>query len=157
MPRDRYIPQHFVIPAKYLGFGAGSYSHYPLASGVEAQLITAEVALHAGDANWLAMLNTLRRTVPGGLPPLSDPTDPKARVALLFTERAEWLYLTGARQGDLRRLLRNYHRENDYFTQRRIWCTPLASIPHLVRVCTGQTCTNPASRDQYQSSHPRSA
>ena len=72
-------------------------------------MIKAEAALVAGDANWLTILNTLRRTVPGGLPPLADPVDPKARLPLLFTERAEWLYLTGTRQGDLRRLLRNYH------------------------------------------------
>ena len=95
-----------------MGFGAnGSYSHFPLASGVEAQLIKAEAALAAGDASWLTILNQIRRTstLGGVLPPLTDPVDPKARLQLLFTERAEWLYLTGARQGDLRRLLRNYH------------------------------------------------
>ena len=50
-----------------------------------------------------------------GLAPLTDPgpssSNPdSARVALLFQERAYWLYLTGHRQGDLRRLLRQYGR-----------------------------------------------
>ena len=108
------------VPAKYLGFGAsGGYSHFTVASGVEAQLITAEaaLALHPDDPNWLTILNTLRRTVPGGLPPLTDPVDPKARLQLLFTERAEWLYLTGTRQGDLRRLLRTY---KQYFPRQEL-------------------------------------
>ncbi len=45
-----------------------------------------------------------------GLPPLSDPGTDSARVSLLFHERAFWLFLTGTRQGDLRRLVRNYQR-----------------------------------------------
>lgn len=45
-----------------------------------------------------------------GLRPLSDPGSDSARVSLLFRERAYWLYLTGHRQGDLRRLVRNYQR-----------------------------------------------
>lgn len=52
-----------------------------------------------------------------GLYPLSDPgtglTDQAARTArvnLLFRERAYWLFLSGHRQGDLRRLVRQYGR-----------------------------------------------
>jgi hypothetical protein len=45
-----------------------------------------------------------------GLAPLTDPGTDSGRVALLFDERAYWLFLTGHRQGDLRRLVRNYHR-----------------------------------------------
>ena len=45
-----------------------------------------------------------------GLAPLSDPGTDAARLALLFHERGYWLYLTGHRQGDLRRLIRNYGR-----------------------------------------------
>ena len=53
-----------------------------------------------------------------GLAPLTDPAADSpsetatmtARVNLLFHERAEWLFATGHRQGDLRRLLRQYHR-----------------------------------------------
>ena len=40
--------------------------------------------------------------------PGASPGD-TARIRLLFTERAYWLFLTGHRQGDLRRLIRNYH------------------------------------------------
>jgi hypothetical protein len=43
-----------------------------------------------------------------GLYPIHDPDTAAARVDTLFTERAEWLFLTGHRQGDLRRLLRKY-------------------------------------------------
>jgi hypothetical protein len=46
-----------------------------------------------------------------GLAPLTDPgasPGDTARIRLLFAERAYWLFLTGHRQGDLRRLMRNY-------------------------------------------------
>ncbi len=43
-----------------------------------------------------------------GLRPLTDPGTMEDRVALLFTERAAWLFVTGQRQGDLRRLVRKY-------------------------------------------------
>lgn len=53
-----------------------------------------------------------------GLAPLTDPgaslsgtAAMTARVDLLFQERAYWLYVTGHRQGDLRRLVRQYHRD----------------------------------------------
>jgi len=80
-----------------------------LASGVEARLIEAEAALNAGDPNWLTILNTLRATV--GLPALSDPGTLSAQIDLLYSERAFWLYATGRRLGDLRRLIRNYGRD----------------------------------------------
>ena len=110
----------------------------PLASGVEARLIEAEAALQAGDATtMLSKLNALRASVAALLPllyptqkqvfpipaagavslaPLADPAVAgttaaeqfAARRALLFRERAFWLYNTGHRQGDLRRLVRQY-------------------------------------------------
>jgi hypothetical protein len=43
-----------------------------------------------------------------GLYPISDPGTAEARLDTLFTERAEWLFVTGHRQGDLRRLIREY-------------------------------------------------
>jgi hypothetical protein len=46
----------------------------------------------------------------GHLGPLQDPGNVTARVDLLFHERAFWLYLTGSREGDLRRLMHTYHR-----------------------------------------------
>jgi hypothetical protein len=117
------------FPSKYTqsdgngGFVIPDDQLVTLASGVEARLIEAEAALqrNATDTTWLHMLNVLRATapIPGTtqpatpqqLPALIDPgTSPNdsARVALLFAERAEWLFLTGTRQGDLRRLLRQY-------------------------------------------------
>jgi hypothetical protein len=100
-----------------------------LASGIEARLIEAEAALTSGDTvAWLQALNALRDTctpsstcspvlvpvpVTSSLGPLSDPGSDTARVTLLFNERAAWLYLTGHRQGDLRRLIREYGRSQD--------------------------------------------
>jgi hypothetical protein len=84
-----------------------------LATGIEARLIEAEAALQAGDAvTWLAIHNTLRATVPG-LSPLADPGIASGRVDLHFRERAFWLFLTGHRHGDLRRLVRQYGRSAD--------------------------------------------
>jgi hypothetical protein len=81
---------------------------WPLTSGVEARLIEAEAQLAAGGP-WLATLNALRATVPG-LAPLADPGTAAGRVNLLFRERALWLFGTGHRLGDLRRLVRQYGR-----------------------------------------------
>lgn len=104
----------------------------PLADGVEARLIEAEAALKAGDvATYLAKLNGLRAQVrtlmaahypafntvnPNAfvtattLAPLDDPGTPNGRVDLLFRERAFWLFGTGHRLGDMRRLIRQYGR-----------------------------------------------
>jgi hypothetical protein len=103
----------------------------PLADGVEARLIQAEALLNAGNASWLDTLNALRAnyaTLQAGrytdfanvsatdsvvattLDPLVDPGTAAARVNLLFRERAFWLYATGHRLGDMRRLIRNYTR-----------------------------------------------
>lgn len=109
-----------------------------LADGVEARLIEAEAALNAGNvAGWLQILNDLRADVanimsarfsnysslvPGPnnptttLDPLVDPGTDAARVDLMFSERAFWLFLTGHRLGDLRRLVRQYGRApNDVY------------------------------------------
>ena len=78
--------------------------------GEEARLIEAEAALQAGDnATFLAKLNELRASLPG-LAPLADPGTAAGRVDLLFSERAFWLFATGTRLGDLRRLVRQYGR-----------------------------------------------
>jgi hypothetical protein len=115
----------------------GLEADIPLASGVEARLIEAEAALQAAQPSvMMTKLNELRAAVatllprlypnqrqaflgPAGVPALDPLTDPgiglltpaeqfEARRALLFRERALWLYHTGHRQGDLRRLVRNY-------------------------------------------------
>jgi hypothetical protein len=80
------------------------------ASGVEARLIEAEAALHAGDVGtWLSKLNALRAGT-AGLTPLSDPGTADAQVDLMFRERAFWMFGTAHRVGDLRRLVRQYGR-----------------------------------------------
>lgn len=95
-----------------------------LADGLEARLIQAEAALARGDGSWLTILNTLRATCVGTAPcapvptltdtslaPLTDPGTPAARLDTLMKERAMWLYLTGHREGDLRRLAHVYNRD----------------------------------------------
>jgi hypothetical protein len=73
-------------------------------------LIEAEAALNAGDPSWFTTLNTLRATI--SMPAIQTmPTTTKAQVDLLYRERAFWLYLTGRRLGDMRRLIRNYGRD----------------------------------------------
>ena len=84
-----------------------------IASGVEARLIEAEAALKAGNtALYLQKLNDARasRTTAPLLPPLVLPATEAARVDLLFRERAFWMYGTGHRLGDMRRLIRQYGR-----------------------------------------------
>jgi hypothetical protein len=100
-----------------------------LADGIEARLIQAEAALQTG-GNWLGILNDLRANfgtlmaarydayadnlaagvaagrLQGTLAPLTDPGNMDGRVDMLFRERGFWLYLTGHRLGDLRRLAR---------------------------------------------------
>ncbi len=116
------------LPTKF----EANLSTIPLATGIEARLIEAEAALKAGQAGmWLTALNTLRNSgcaipgvdstcalgtghVPGqttGLSSLSDPGTDSGRVSLMFRERAFWLFGTGTRLGDLRRLIRQYGRD----------------------------------------------
>lgn len=96
-------------PDKYATDGSGTIV---LADWVEARLIEAEGALQAGDiTTWLTKLNHLRESaISPALPDTTDPGDSNARIDLTFRERAFWLFLTGHRQGDLRRLIRNYGR-----------------------------------------------
>lgn len=90
----------------------GTTATIAIASGIEARLIEAEAALHAGDDRWLTILNDLRATqVTPAMAPLADPLTPEARVDLLFRERAFWLFGTGHRLGDMRRLVRQYGRD----------------------------------------------
>lgn len=82
-----------------------------LADGIEARLIEAEALLQA--TNLQAMtdtLNSLRATFQPSLPLLTLPGTQAAGEDLLFSERAFWLYATGHRLGDLRRLVTQYGR-----------------------------------------------
>jgi len=218
------------FPLKYSSALSGAgYAPFPVATWVEARLIQAEAALHAGDvATWLATLNRLRTngssviipattvvdtlgvtgctattpcsasgfpagvdyssaagyqlisssqdttaiqvdtgfiifppyytcqnysqyqpcyfTLPvnvyfrpatvlwgagtggvNGLGPLTDPgasQGDSARVALMFQERAYWLFLTGHRQGDLRRLIRQYGQRQDQVYPTGLYLAP---------------------------------
>lgn len=111
------VNQHSVaagFPIVYAaGLSGSGRAPVTVASGVEGVLIQAEAALRSGGGNWLSLLNTLRTTK--GLQPLTDPGQSlagaaadSARLSLVFQERAAWLYMTGHRQGDLRRQLRQY-------------------------------------------------
>ena len=76
-------------------------------------MIQAEAALQANDfPGWLAILNAARAFDPSlGLVPVADPGTPITREDLMFRERAFWLFGTGHRVGDLRRLVRQYGRD----------------------------------------------
>ncbi len=103
---DSTSPQYDFTTYATTGINLGREAPVPLATGTEARLIEAEAALHAGDAaGSLAILNTLRQGA--ALAPLSD-QGAAADVLQLFSERAFWLYATGHRLGDLRRLVRQY-------------------------------------------------
>jgi hypothetical protein len=84
----------------------------PVASGIEARLIEAEAQLAAtayGAMN--TILNDLRTGT--GLPTLAVPSTQAEAEDQLFGERAYWLFATGHRLGDLRRLVRDYGRPAD--------------------------------------------
>jgi len=107
----------FYYPSK---FPFGTATAIPLADGLEARLIEAEATLAAGDApGWATVLNTLRAdtadTRVSGLPPLPPDSTTGASTAMqvdvMFRERGFWLYGTGRRLGDMRRLVRQYGRD----------------------------------------------
>ncbi len=99
-----------------------------LADGLEARLIEAEVAARAGQP-YVAILNTLRANLPtlqiaapgpaaalvnppalAPLPALTAPATQAAQIDQVFQERAYWLFLTGHRLGDMRRLIKHVGR-----------------------------------------------
>jgi hypothetical protein len=94
-------------PAKY----STPEAPFRLASGLEARLIQAEAALRADNPQWLTILNDLRaNAIAPAMPALADPDTDAAREDLLFRERAFWLFATGHRLADLRRLMQFYGR-----------------------------------------------
>jgi hypothetical protein len=84
-----------------------------VADGIEARLIEAEALLHpaGGFAGVTAALNALRQGI--GLPDLPNATTRDEAIDQLFSERAFWLFATGHRLGDMRRLIRQYGRTAD--------------------------------------------
>lgn len=135
-----------VWPAKYYVTQSGTLdptvpqvgAPVRLADGLEARLIQAEAALSANNANWLTILDTLRSHCIGSAPcapvpgltsvnlpvNLTDPGTPDARLDLLMKERAMWLYMTGHREGDLRRLAHVYHRDASTLWPRGAYVNP---------------------------------
>lgn len=115
-----------------------------LADGIEAQMIRAEASLKAGTGDWLTILNTVRATcttgsgcapVPGidvgTLPPLTDSGTAVGRLRQVMSERAYWMYATGHRAGDLRRMLRPPYNAAPYsLTQSSVYPTGVYSNPH---------------------------
>jgi len=107
-----------------------------LADGLEARLIQAEAALARNDDSWLTTLNMLRSTcvttaacapraglAADALPPITDP-GAATRLDTLMKERAMWLYLTGHREGDLRRMAHVYGRDPN-----TLWPTGTIVLP----------------------------
>ncbi len=84
----------------------------PVATGIEARLIEAEAELaNSAYGAMNTILNNLRSGTP--LPPLAVPATQTEAEDQLFSERAFWLFATGHRMGDLRRLVRDYGRLPD--------------------------------------------
>jgi starch-binding outer membrane protein, SusD/RagB family len=86
-------------------------SNVPVANGVEARLIEAEAALQRDDPVTFAQRHTeLRARI--GLGAVSiDGLSEADLVDLHFQERAYWMWLTAHRLGDMRRLIRQYGRD----------------------------------------------
>ena len=93
----------------------------PIVSGLDARLIEAEVRLRQGDIpGMMSILNALRGA-PQNLgvlntpvmPPLATPASNDAAIDLYFREKAFWTFSRGQRLGDLRRLVRQYGRNQN--------------------------------------------
>ena len=100
------------------------------ADGVEARLIEAENLARSGGA-YVDILNTMRASLPTlitalpgpstlllnappvtatSLPALVAPATQADQISQVFQERAYWLFLTGHRLGDMRRLIKHINR-----------------------------------------------
>jgi hypothetical protein len=103
---DNQTPQYMLL--KYPDAGASVV----VADGIEARLIEAEAQLQANNFTGMRLtLNDLRQGAGlGSLPAIGSR---EAAIDALFSERAFWLYATGHRLGDMRRLIRQYQREPD--------------------------------------------
>jgi hypothetical protein len=113
------VPGNFYFPLKF----ENDLADIPLSTGIEARLIQAEAALQRGDApTWATDLNALRADSADTHMPFPDsvvalPADSTTgashdgQVDLMFRERAFWMFGTGTRLGDLRRLIRQYGRD----------------------------------------------
>ena len=108
---DTQTPAFRLIVGTVVGLSTfGQFEPLAVASGIEARLIEAEGALRNSDiTGFIDKVNTARQTRTD-LPDLADPGTADAREDLLFYERGFWMFSTGHRLGDLRRLIRQYGR-----------------------------------------------
>ncbi|HEY8259208.1 MAG TPA: hypothetical protein VIG08_16245, partial [Gemmatimonadales bacterium] len=82
----------------------------PVANGIEARLIEAEELLQANNFSGMrTILNDLRDIE--GIDPLPTAGSRDEAIDQLFSERALWLFATGHRLGDMRRLIWQYGRD----------------------------------------------
>lgn len=96
----------------------GRVESTPIVSGLDARLYEAEAKLQANDyAGMMTILNGLRTSPPNlgtftptAMAALGVPADRNAAIDLYFREKAFWTFGRGQRQGDLRRLVRQYGR-----------------------------------------------
>ena len=115
-----YGPEN-LIGYQFSPYIPGPYQPIIVASGTEAQLIVAEAMLQIGNvAGWRGILSALRTAYPDTAlsnHPIPDDSSVSAsaamQVSVHFRERAFWLFLTGHRHGDMRRLIRQYQRPTE--------------------------------------------
>ena len=90
-----------------------------IANGIDARLIEAEARLQANDIpGMMGILNALRASpqqlgslAVASMPPLATPATKDGAIDLLFREAAFWTFGRGQRLGNLRRLIRQYGRD----------------------------------------------
>ena len=130
-----------------------------IAGGVEARMIEAEAAFRAGNAAVMIQKLNQARTeggVTGLTANLVDPGTDAARVNLLFRERAFWMFSTGHRVGDMRRLVKFYNRTSESVFPTGAWHKggnygPDMNFPvpqaeeNNPNVTKGNTCTDRAA------------
>jgi hypothetical protein len=89
----------YVLQAKYNGYGAA----IRLASGLEAQYIAAEAAIHGSNSTSAALSLINARRAAGGQGTYAGATDTLSVVGELLNQRARDFWLEGKKLGDLRR------------------------------------------------------
>jgi len=126
IPSDLIFDSAFPLFVTRQGMWA-STTPVSIATGIEARLIEAEAALRAGQtATWLTAINALRVntalypaaqsgfTRGPNLTAIADTfANDTSRIMTHFRERAFWMFGTGHRLSDLRRLVRQYNRPAD--------------------------------------------
>jgi hypothetical protein len=97
----------------------GRYDASIISNGIEGKLIgieaEAQAKTQAAYDKVYADLNALRASGPPVVPAMTSgaPTTFDATINLIYRERAYWMWLTGHRLGDLRRLVRIYGRNSE--------------------------------------------